>query len=97
MKSLLKRIQFAKDCGSRFTCSTRKKDLSMEHVVLNLAAKTWKKGTFVSNTVEENTGISAVGDPVLKVHFVDHDDVTKITEAYYTEGTWTTRKLLLAS
>lgn len=46
-----------------------------------------------SDTIAPTTGIDAVGDPVLKVHFVDTNDQKTITEAYYTEGTWTTREL----
>lgn len=70
-----------------------KDDLTMQHLVFNFAPKTWKVGSFVSNAIAPSTGISAVGDPVLKVHFVDATDQKTITEAYYTEGTWTTRKL----
>ncbi len=68
--------------------------LVITHIVFSLAAKTWKIGTFVAGAkIAPRTGITAVGAPVLKVHYVSSSNEKTITEAYCTQGTWTAREL----
>ncbi|KAI1164625.1 hypothetical protein F5B18DRAFT_614710 [Nemania serpens] len=72
------------------------KNYNVHQVNFNLDANTWKKGNYangVTNSIAKNTGISVMASPVLRVHFVDSEDAMSISEAYFTSGTWSVRKI----